>query len=214
MKNNKTVNRQAVPGKTQRTRSKLVDAIREEIVVTGSFSAESVATRAGIATATFYNHFATKDEALSAAYEQLMGDLVALVQQQCEIENLLDLGLSDLVENWVADTANFFKHNAALFRIAQAAIERSKPMRDLFRDHESQVTESYRQFIERGQAASLIRDGHPAVMAKVLTVFSESLNHPLVQRIETGDEFHQEIADAIAGILRRRTGMENGKGRT
>ncbi len=202
MKNEANATKQLFQGKTQRTRHKLVDAIREEIAATGSFSAESVAGRAGIATATFYNHFATKDEALSAAYEQLMGDVVAMVRAQCEIEKLLDLGLNAVVASWVLDTATFFKYNDALFRMAQAAIERSKRMRDLFREHEVLVIRCYQCFIERGQAASLICAGDPAVMAQVLTVVSESWNHPLVQRIEAGGEFHKALSSVVTGLLR------------
>ena len=47
--------RESVPGKVQRTRQKLINAIREEVAETGSFSAELIARRAGISMATFYN---------------------------------------------------------------------------------------------------------------------------------------------------------------
>jgi AcrR family transcriptional regulator len=193
--------REAVPGKVQRTRQKLINAIREEVAETGSFSAELIARRAGISMATFYNHFTTKDDALISAYEQLMGDLVELVEDKCRIDTLLDAGLRQLIESWVAHSAIFFRHNASLFRLAQVAIERSKTMRNLFREHEMIVIKHYQRFIERGQAASLIRAGNAETMAEVLAVVSESWNHPLVQRLEEGSEFHQELTESVTRIL-------------
>ena len=188
-------------GKLQRTRQKLVHAIREEIAVSGRFSAETVTQRAGSSTATFYNHFATKDDALTAAYEQLMGELVEMVNEKCHIERLLDIGLRELVDSWVLRSAEFFCLNAPLFRVAQAAIERSKPMRDVFRQHEATVIEMYRRFIERGQAASLIRPGDPEAMAQMITVVSESWTHPLVQRLEPGSALHQELTESVVRML-------------
>lgn len=175
--------------------------MREEIGTRGSFSAEGVSQRAGVSTATFYNHFATKDEALTAAYEQLMDELVEMVSDNCRIEVLLDIGLYVLMERWILRAAEFFRHNAPLFRVAQAAIERSKPMRDVFRQHEASVIELYRRFIERGQAASLIRQEDPEAMARVVAVVSEAWNHPLVQRLEPGNAFHRALTGSIVRML-------------
>jgi len=192
-----------VSGKAQRTRQILIDAIRDEIAETGSFSAELVARRSGNSVATFYNHFATKDDALIGVYEQLMDELIELVQEKCRIEELLDVGLRQLVESWIVHSAILFRHNASLFRISQLTIERSKTMRDLFRQYEMIAIHHYRRFIERGQAASLIRDGNAETMAQVLTVISESWHHPMVQRLEEGSEFHMELTDVVIRILER-----------
>ena len=52
--------------KTERTRLRLVDAVRAEIEATGGFTAEHVARRAETSPATFYNHFESKDDLIVA----------------------------------------------------------------------------------------------------------------------------------------------------
>ena len=188
-------------GKLARTRNKLVRAVREEIAEHGGFSAERVALRAGTSTPTFYNHFATKDDALAAAYEQMMLGVVELAQRKCQIERLLDEGLQTLVADWVLMTGAFFRENVRLSRLAQAAIDRSKTMRDLFRDHEARTIEVYRRFIELGQAACAIRQGNPDAMASVLTITAQSWHHQLVQNVEAGDDLHRELTGMIVGML-------------
>ena len=79
-------------GKLERTRQRLVRAIREEVNATGNFSAETVAARAGISTATFYNHFARKDDELALA----AGHFVSQRHADCKI-NLFLLATGDLV---------------------------------------------------------------------------------------------------------------------
>ena len=53
--------------KAGQTYDALVNATCDVIVATGNFSGESVAEKAGMATATFYAYFSTKEDALAAA---------------------------------------------------------------------------------------------------------------------------------------------------
>ncbi len=186
----------------ERNRQKLVAGIRADIAATGNFTADGVAERAGTSPATFYNHFATKDDALVAAYDALMRELADSVAQHCRIERLLDRGLDDFSQDWLLDSAAFFADNAALFRLAQAAIERSRELRDLFRHYEDSIIDTYRRFIELGQAAQLVRSGDALAMAQMLAVISEGWYHPLIQKLEPGSPLHQEMAGSIARALR------------
>lgn len=188
-------------GKLGRTRHMLVAAIRAEVAVSGNFTAELIAQRAGISPATFYNHFATKDEALMAAYVDLMHELETLVASHCHIERLLDIGVQQLVSDWLLDAAVFFCGNAALFRLAQAALERSKPMRDLFRQHEQRILHIYQRLIELGQTAQVIRAGDVVAMAQVVVVISEGWYHPLIQKLKPGSALHQEMTDVLTRML-------------
>lgn len=188
-------------GKLARTRHKLVQAVHNEIAATGDFSAQRVALRAGTSTPTFYNHFATKDDALAAAYEQMMQGVVTLARRKCQIERLLEIGLPALVAEWVLMTGTFFHEHAALSRLAQAAMSRSKVMRDLFRDHEAEAIEVYRRFIELGQAAQAIRPGDAQAMASVLTITAQSWHHQRVQNITPQDPLHQELSRMIVHLL-------------
>lgn len=61
----------------QRTRARLLEVAREQILAGGEtrLSASNVARRAGVAGATFYEHFANRDELLRALSEQLFDEL-------------------------------------------------------------------------------------------------------------------------------------------
>lgn len=191
----------AATGKLERTRRRLVLSIRQQIAVSGNFSGEQAAARAGTSVATFYNHFDSREDALIAAYASLMDDLVALVGEHCRIERLLDLGLQEFLAAWLESATAFFRANSALFRLAQGATTTSRGMRDVFRRNESRVLEHYSRFIELGQAASLIRAGDRRSMAEVLLVLSESWNHPLMRRAEPGNPLHQEWTASLVRIL-------------
>jgi len=173
-------------GKLSRTRMKLITAIREEIKESGDFSANQVARRSKSSPANFYNHFATKDAAISAAYDQMMTELTASVADQCRIESLLDSSMQVFVADWVLQLGGFFAENSSLFRLAQAGMGQSKALRDLFRTHETAVAETYQRFIKHGQAAGQIRNGDQTAMAQMLVVFTESWHHGLVQKLKPG----------------------------
>ncbi|MEP5764858.1 MAG: TetR/AcrR family transcriptional regulator [Halieaceae bacterium] len=188
-------------GKLERTRQRLLQAIREEAQASGNFSAEQVAARAGISTATFYNHFATKDEALLAAGEGLLGEMLDMVREQCSIEKLLDQGLYDFAYAWLERAIPIFSNDASLLRLLGAATERSDDLKALARRHQESLLEVYARFIELGQAASVVRPGDKDVIARVLLVTAESWNHPLMQRLEPGSAFHHEMSQTLARIL-------------
>ncbi len=190
-----------VLGKFERTRLKLVSAIRAEIDENGDFGAELVARRSKSSPANFYNHFATKEAALLAAYDQMMAELEVLVANKCQIERLLDEGMQLFMAGWVLELGGFFADNNSLFRLAQGAFGQSKRLRDLFRTHEAAVIESYQRFIELGQAAGHIRLGDPVTLAQMLTVLTESWHHSLVQNLKPGDALHDQLTDALVRIL-------------
>jgi AcrR family transcriptional regulator len=188
-------------GKLERTRQRLVQAVREEICDTGNFTADLVARRSGTSAATFYNHFASKDDALIAAYDSLMADLVALVADVCRIERLLDLGLRKFLAEWLARAVSFFREHSGLFRLAQAATTTSRDMREVFRRHEAAALVHYERFIQLGQSANLIRHGDRAAMARVLLVISESWNHPLMRSAAAGSALQNEWTEALVRVL-------------
>ena len=71
----------------QRTRARLLEAARQLILAGGEsrMSASSIASAAGVAGATFYEHFANRDDLLRALSEQLFDDLrISLAAQRRE----------------------------------------------------------------------------------------------------------------------------------
>jgi len=190
------------PGKIARTRHRLIHAIRQEVCATGDFSAERVSLRAGVSPATFYNHFATKDEALVAAYQALMTDLDDMVTDRCRIEVLLDDGLREFMSKWLLNTASFFSTHAPLFRLAQAGIARSKELRNVFRQHQDFAIQAYARLIELGQAARAIRVGDSLILAQVLVVNTQGWFHPLIQKLKPNTGLHIEMVETLVRMLR------------
>lgn len=187
--------------KAERTRLRLVQAVRDEIGSTGAFTADLAARRAGSATATFYNHFPSKEVALQAVYVELMEELVESVERMLRIERVLEVGLDAFVGEWVLGVASFFRRNARVFSAAQVALPDSKAMREIFRDREAAALEVYARFVRLGQAARVLREGDVAAMAQVMMVTSEGWLHPSVQTIEAGDAFHTELTGSVVRML-------------
>lgn len=187
--------------KAQRTRLRLVEAVRDEIQESGGFTAEVAARRASSSPATFYNHFESKQDALMAAYAALMDDLVAFTREQLQIERLLDVGLERFVADWVLAVAAFFRTNSRVFRSAQAALPNSRAMRDIFREREAMALECYTRFVRFGQAARVIRSGDTDTIAQVLMVTSEGWNHRSVLSMHEGDALHAELRNSIVRML-------------
>jgi len=187
--------------KFERTRQKLLKAVRDEVAETGDFNAGRVAERGVCSPANFYKHFSSKDEAFIAAYEQMMDDLIEFLEAECRIETLLDKGMEKFVAGWLLRTASFFSANAAMFRLAQPTFGRSRELRDLFREHEAATIRIYSRFIALGQAAGLIRNGDQTAMAQMLTVMTEGWHHSLVRNLTPNGKFHKELTLSFICIL-------------
>ncbi len=187
--------------KTDRTRIQLVSAIRESVQATGRFTADAVARSAGSSPATFYNHFASKDDALGAAFEATMDDLVAFVEERLRIERVLDLGLPAFAADWVAACAGFFRENSRVLGAAQTQLPASKALRDIYRAREAAAFERFERFIGLGQSARAIREGDTAALAHVLLVTSEGYNNPSILRMQEGDALHTELARSVVAML-------------
>lgn len=130
-----------------------------------------------------------------------MVELDETIAERCRIEALLDEGLRQFVSNWLLSTARFFSRNASLFRLAQATIEQSKAMRDIYRRHEGDAIQAYQRFIELGQAARVIREGDAPAMAQALVVITEGWYHPLIQKLKPDSALHQEMTEATVRLL-------------
>ena len=196
--------RKGEPGKAERTRVRLVEATGEEIAETGSFSAERVAARAGTSVATFYTHLPTKDAALTAAFSAAMDEMVAVIEQHLAVETLLEGGLEELVEKFVQASLVFFSSNSLVFRLALARMPEHRPLREVYRAHESVSFSLYSRFIELGQAAGKIRQGDPLLLARAFLVFSQGLNNPRILGLPESDPLGGELAAMAVTLLQPR----------
>ena len=187
--------------KIDRTRLRLVEAARDEMAESGHFTADLVARRAGSSPATFYNHFASKDEAFVAVFSAVMDDLVAFVGAHLRIERLLDVGLARFASEWVLACRDFFVANNLVFSAAQMQFPVSKAVRDVYREREEASFEHFRRFVELGQRASVLRAGDAASIGRALMVTAEGWNNPAVLRLEPDDALHGELARVVVAML-------------
>jgi AcrR family transcriptional regulator len=188
-------------GKTDRTRLRLVAAVREEYEASGGFTADGVARRAGSSPATFYNHFASKEDALRAAFSSAMDDLVAFVGGELRIERVLEFGLDQFASEWVKACSMFFRDNSAVFRAAQMQLPVSKTLRESYRDHEIAAFKQYMRFVRLGQKARCFRKGDAAAIANVMMIASQGYNNPTILRMKSGDALHVELSRTVIQML-------------
>ena len=187
--------------KAQRTRARLVEATEAEISESGFFTAERVAARAGTSVATFYSHLPTKDDALTAAFSGVMDALVAVVDEHLKVERLLDRGLEGVSRDFVAACLDFFTARSLVFRCALARMPEHRPLREVYRAHESEAFSRYTRFVELGQAAGKIGSGNAETLARTLLVLSQGLNNPLALGLTESDPLGDQLARLVEILL-------------
>ena len=195
--------------KSDRTRLRLVAAVREAVEDGDAFTAERIARRAGSSPATFYNHFKSQDEAFDTAFAALMDELVAMVDEGLRIERVLDLGLSTFAAGWILECVRFFRANSVLFRTAQARSLGSASINDAYESSEARAIARCARFIRHGQAAGLFRRDDADRIAQAMMVTAEGYNNPAVLRMRPGDCLHRELTRALVHLLAQEEAEES-----
>lgn len=186
--------------RSRRTRAALTAAVRSELNRSGSFTGDDVAGKAGCSAATFYSHFATKDDALTAAFESVLDDLAETSEELLDMELVRARGLATTIARMVDGQARFFRTEALIFRSAIARLPEHRPLRELYRAAESASLDRLRTFVAQGQQLGLLRPGNTAVMAETLLVLSQGINNPRVLRPDA-NELRARLARAIVAVL-------------
>ena len=174
----------AVPAgrRAQETYRNLGRATRQLISETGGFSGEEVAARAGMSPATFYTYFPSKDDALAAALDEVLRDLVTRTLASLEIERLLERGLRPVLEKAVAESLDVFQNSALVMRLALARLPESPAIRHVYRDRQAEAVAELRRFIRLGIAAKRLSAEDPEATTSALLVALQGLNNPLLLR--------------------------------
>lgn len=176
-------------------------AVRQLLAQSGSFSGEAVAARAGTAPATFYKHFASKDDALAQAFGEVLDDLLDVSAGWLDGPVLERHGLTRLCEGLVEDLIRFFRADALVIRAAVARMGDHRGLREVYRDADARARRLFEQFITTGQELGLLPDGDPAVIAEASVVITQGLNNPLVLRSGAPPELPRLLASVLAGLL-------------
>jgi len=186
--------------RSRRTRASLVASAHASIAQAGDLSPERVARAAGVATATFYAHFASKDEAIAAVLDLALTDVNGRGTQVLTIEHLLDHGLHATIRSALTGGVAGFREQHRVFRLALSRLPHDRSIRDVYRRHEQEAHTTLRRFLELAAAAGQIRRGELDAMTSVLLVTLQGLNNPLLRRPE-GEELLDELTRQVTGWL-------------
>ena len=166
--------------RSRRTRIELSRAVHDEVARTGAVDVASIARNAGVSPATFYAHFDTHDDALSAALDLSLAAVVGVTDQRFQIEALLDHGLEHVVSQLVRNIVSSFDEEALVMRACLARLPHHRGIRDIYRKHEALSREHLARQIGLGQQAGLLRKGDPQHRATSLLVLTQGFNNPLL----------------------------------
>lgn len=173
--------------RSRRTRAALVSAVREQLRATGEFTAESVAERAECSEATFYGHFATKDDALTAAFELVLIEMFEMLSDAVTAE-CIDADCKAAMANFVEQQTIFFRVESLVFRAALSRLPFHKTLRHLYREAE-RVTLEHLSFALGDKA-----------LAERFLVMSQGLNNPRAlapKAAHIRSEYSQSLTDMI-----------------
>lgn len=184
-------------GKARRTFESLVTATRQLVNETGGFAPEAAAARAGVRAATFYSYFASRDEALAAALDQVLAELDDRVCAWLAIESLLDEGLHAVIQRAAETAVACFSADVLVYRLALARLPESAAIREVYRRRQAQGFLLIRRFVELGMAAGRIEAADPDVLATALLVGLQGLNNPLL----LGPRRSPAVVDRLIAML-------------
>jgi len=187
--------------KAGQTYDALVAATCKVIVASGSLSGDTVAEEAGVATATFYAYFSTKDDALAAAFEAVISDFNASMEPLLSIEHLLDRGLRAVLREVVTVMLGNFHKNAPVYRLGLASMVDHARMRQIWRYHEQLAAEYIQRFVRYGMAAGRIRQGDVDATASLLLVLFQGLNNHSLLRMDPAGPVVTQFCDLLEHFL-------------
>lgn len=169
---------ETLTARSRRTRTALVAAVRAELAASGTFTAAAVAARAGCSAATFYSHFGTKDDALTAAFEQTLTELVDRSIRDLDPSRLRTGGIEATLARFVDEQARFFRTETLVFRTALSRLPHHRPIRDAYRDAERRTLDHLvlvvGELIDAGSIAATDSTG----LATAFMVASQGINNP------------------------------------
>jgi AcrR family transcriptional regulator len=191
----------AVGTKGRRTHRSLVEATRAVVTETGGFNAEAVAERAGVAPATFYVYFPSKDEALGAALDDVLHELIGRTLGAFTLERILDDGLRAAVEAAVDEALAVFTSSAVVMRLALARLPESRTIRHVYRDHQRRAAAELQRVLERAAKAGHVTGDDAASLTPALMVFLQGLNNPVLLGRARDDRVVAHLVDAAVHLL-------------
>ena len=174
--------------------------MRADLRASGSFTADTVAAGAGCSPATFYSHFGTKDDALTAAFEQTLAELVDGSTSRLSTSQFQKFGVHHTIVAFVEWQAEFFRLESLVFRNALSRLPEHQPLRAAYRRAEEQTLAHLAATFVALQADGLIRPGAVDALAESVMIASQGINNPRAIRADAVEQ-RASLADGISGML-------------
>lgn len=187
--------------RSRRTREQLARATHEQLSDHGTLNPDAIAEAAGVSTATFYAHFATHDDAIAAALDISLTDIVGVAERLFHIEALIDDGLDAVVRGLVSAMHEVFRSEGLVMRAAQARMSSHQPTREIYRSHEARSVEHITRQIELGQKAGILRNGRSEARATSLVVLLQGLHNPLLTKKRIDPLVFEDLHRAVHALL-------------
>lgn len=182
--------------KARATYLRLIGATREVLRTRGVLAAEDVADHAGMSVATFYTYFSSKDEALAAAFDASLADMLAELEAVLSVETVLEHGLEEVCHTLARRVVRGFSRDARTFRLAISRLPEAEVIRRVYREWEERMLAHLIRFVRLGAAAGRLRAGDETAIASALLVSIQGYQNPLVLRPGA-----QEVVAELAGML-------------
>ncbi|HJU51768.1 MAG TPA: TetR/AcrR family transcriptional regulator [Acidimicrobiia bacterium] len=189
-----------VTRKARATYGNLITAAREAVRRTGILSSETVAEMAGFSPATLYSYFGSKDSLLAAAFDAALADIAAAVGPILSMERLLEQGWEPTARALVRAVVKGFSHDGRLVRLALTRLGESEEILTVYRRRNQEEIDLFTRFIRLGMAASQLRKGDPAVLARTVVLMLQALQNPLALGPGSGPVI-DEVSRALCRLL-------------
>lgn len=188
---------QAKTARSRRTRAALVEAVQHRLCGRGAFTAEEIARDAGCTAATFWAHFGTKDDAIGAAYEAALGELLELTERLFIEPGQGLLGLAQRQRaSWsrhaVDALLDYFGRRDLLYRVALARLQQHRGLRRVYRQAEQQIL---------AVVAQGLGEERPLDDARVVVAFCQGLSNPLLLGSEPGDRTRRRLSRGLLTLV-------------
>lgn len=183
--------------RSRRTRAELAKAAHDQIASDGTLNGEAIAAAAGVSIATFYAHFETHDDAIAAALDTSLTDVVGVVERVFHIESLIENGLEQVLGLLIPAMHDVFQRESLVLRAAQSRLMAHQSTRQIYRGHEDRSIEHLTRHIDLGQKAALLRAGPPQKRAITMLVLLQGLHNPVL----TKKRLDPMVADDLQRVL-------------
>ena len=187
--------------RSKQTRADLAQAAHDEIARTGEVDSEAIAKAAGVSVATFYSHFASHDDAIAAALDVSLIEIVGVAEDEFLAESIASDGLDSVLTRLIAEMHRVFRKESLVLRAAQARLLAHAPSRHMFRSHETRSITHLTTQIQLGQESGHLGDGPADKRAMSFLVLLQGIHNPVIMKNRIDPVLADDLHRAMFAVV-------------